>query len=76
MAQPHKGDRHLVGTRLTRDVHEEVKRRARALEVSVSQYVADIVAAHVGRTDDVRELPVDALFSRSQLQEAPLDEIA
>ena len=76
MAQPHKGHRHLVGTRLTRDVHEEVKRRARGLDVSVSQYVADIVAAHVGHADEVRELPADVLFSRYQLEGAPLDEIA
>lgn len=76
MAQPHKGERRLVGTRLARDVHDEVQRRAADAGTSVSQYVADVLAAHVGRTDEIRETPADALFPRHQLEEPPLADIA
>ena len=76
MAQPHKGERRLVGTRLARDVHDEVQRRAAESGTSVSQYVADVMAAHVGRSDEIREIPADALISRRNLEESPLADIA
>jgi len=56
MAQHHKGDRRLVQSRLPADVHAEVARRAAAVGLPVSQYVADWICRHVGRPDLVREL--------------------
>ncbi|AOS95142.1 MULTISPECIES: hypothetical protein [Mycobacterium avium complex (MAC)] len=56
MAQPHKGDRVLIGVRPTLPVYDEVRRRAAALGMSMSQYAADVLAQHVGRPDLVREL--------------------
>ena len=76
MAQPHKGERRLVGTRLARDVHDEVQRRAAEAGTSMSQYVADVMAAHVGRTHEIRDIPADALIPRHQLEELPLADIA
>lgn len=76
MAQPHKGERRLVGTRLTWDVHDEVRRRAAESGTSVSQYVADVMAAHVGRADEIRDIPADALIPRRHLGEPPLAETA
>lgn len=76
MAQPHKGDRQLVGTRLTKQVHDEIKYRASEAGTSISQYVADIVAAHVGQLDEIRELPADALIPRRLLEEDALADIA
>lgn len=76
MAQPHKGERRLVGTRLARDVHDEVQRRAAEAGTSVSQYVADVVAAHVGRADEIRVIPADALIPRHHLEEVPFADIA
>lgn len=51
MAQPHKGDRELTQSRLARDVYNEVKQRAGDKGVSISQYIADVMAMHVGRPD-------------------------
>lgn len=76
MAQPHKGDRRLVGTRLTRDVYDEIQRRASDIGTSMSQYVADVMAAHVELADEIRDIPADALFPRHQLEEPPLADIA
>lgn len=56
MAQISKGDRAQVGPRLDLDVFEEVRQRAEANNMSMSQYVADIMALHVNRPDLVREL--------------------
>lgn len=76
MAQPHKGDRRLVGTRLTRDVYDEIQRRASDIGTSMSQYVADVMAAHVELADEIRDIPADALIPRRQLEELPLADIA
>lgn len=51
MAQPHKGDRELTQSRLARPVYDEVKKRAYAKGVSISQYIADVMALHVDRPD-------------------------
>lgn len=56
MAQVSKGDRAQVGPRLDHAVYEEVRKRAEANKMSMSQYVADLMALHVGRPDLVREL--------------------
>lgn len=56
MAQPHKGDRVLIGVRPTLPVYNEVRRRAAELGMSMSQYAADVLAEHVGRPDQVRDL--------------------
>jgi predicted DNA binding CopG/RHH family protein len=57
MAQPHKGDRELIQSRLARDVYNEVKKRAAHEGVSISQYIADAMAEHVGRPDLVWTRP-------------------
>lgn len=56
MAQPHKGPRHLVQSRVAPEVHVEIAQRASAAGISVSQWIADTVALSVGRPDLVREL--------------------
>jgi predicted HicB family RNase H-like nuclease len=43
-------------TRPERVVSDLIKQRAAARGISISQYVADVLATHVGRTDLVREL--------------------
>lgn len=59
MAQPHKGNRTLIAARPAQDVYEEVRRRAAALGISISQYASDVLAEHIGRPDLVRELNRD-----------------
>jgi len=52
----HKGDRVLIQSRPPRPVWEAVHAKARAAGLPVSQYLADLLALHVGRPDLVREL--------------------
>lgn len=55
--RPHKGDRVLLQTRPHREVWDAIRARAReAGASSVSQYVADVLAMHVGKDDLVVEL--------------------
>lgn len=56
MAQPHKGDRVVTVTRLAKPVWDEVQAAAANQGISISQFVADVVAAHMGRDDLVRDL--------------------
>lgn len=56
MAQPHKGDRRLVQTRLPESVYAEVRRRAEAAGTSTSQYISDLMAIHAGMPAEVRDL--------------------
>lgn len=56
MAQPHKGARRLVQTRIPEEVYAELVGRARQAGTSTSQYIADSMALHAGRPDLVREL--------------------
>ncbi len=56
MAQPHKGPRRLVQTRIPEDVYAELVRRAREAGTSTSQYIADSMALSVGRDDLVWDL--------------------
>jgi hypothetical protein len=41
-------------------VYDEIKRRAADRGLSISQYAADVLAQHVGRSDLVRELICEA----------------
>jgi len=54
MAQPHKGDRVLIAARPPQAVYGAVRQRAAEHGMSISQYVSDVLAAHVGRADLVR----------------------
>lgn len=57
MAQPHKGDRLLLQTTQSPPpVCEAVQALAAAAGLPVSQYLADVLALHVGRPDLVRDL--------------------
>jgi predicted DNA-binding ribbon-helix-helix protein len=56
MAQPFKGDRVVTVTRLARPVWADVQQAATERGMSISQYIADVLAAHVGRADLVRDL--------------------
>ena len=56
MAQPHKGPRRLVQTRIPEEIYAELVRRAREAGTSTSQYIADSMALSVGRDDLVWEL--------------------
>ena len=49
--RPHKGDRVLLAARPHREVWEIISRRAAAAGQPMSQYVADLLAVHVGRDD-------------------------
>lgn len=66
MGQPHKGDRVLLQARPPREVWDAVHIAASEAGLSVSQYVADLLAQHVGRPDLVREL------GKSRREELPL----
>lgn len=59
MGQPHKGERVLLQTRPHREVWEAVHAAARNAGLSVSQYVADVLAEHVGHPELVRDLGRD-----------------
>lgn len=56
MPQPHKGDRVYLGARIDAPVYSEIKRRATADGVPLTQVVADLLAAAVGREDLVRQV--------------------
>lgn len=56
MSRASKGDRVVTTARLARPVWELVTERAAAAGVSVSAYVSDVMAEHVGRGDLVAEL--------------------
>lgn len=49
MAQPHKGARVVVMTRLSQPVWDATKADADTHGISISQYVADVMAAYHGR---------------------------
>jgi hypothetical protein len=49
--RPHKGDRVLLAARPHREVWEIISRRAASAGIPMSQYVADVLAEHVGRDD-------------------------
>lgn len=62
MGMASKGARTLVTSRVPNDVFEILEARRRAAGVgSVSQYIADLLAASAGRTDLMRELDEEAL---------------
>ena len=52
----HKGDRAQIMTRPPRIVYEVIKERAAELGIPMGQYVADVLAAHVGHPELIREL--------------------
>ena len=67
--RPHKGDRRLLQTRPHQEVAETVERRQRMLRISsLSQYIADVLAIHVGSAHLAVEL--------GHNEELPLDEPA
>lgn len=55
MAQPHKGPREQIKTRVHAEVYAELRQLAAERASSVSQVAADLIAAAVGRPDLVRE---------------------
>jgi len=56
MPRPRKGDRAELLTRPDRIVSDKIKEKAAKQGISVSQYVADLLAVHVGLPELVREL--------------------
>ena len=61
MAQPHKGPRRQVISRMPEAVYALIAAAARESGVSSpSQYIADVMAEHVGRADLARELGLRA----------------
>ena len=56
MAQPHKGSRVVTVTRLAQPVWADVQQAAAARGISISQFVADVVALYTGHADLVRDL--------------------
>ncbi|CAN7700765.1 hypothetical protein [Mycolicibacterium frederiksbergense] len=57
MGRPHKGERALLQTRPWQEVTAEIKDRQISAGVScLSQYIADVLALHVGRPELVAEL--------------------
>lgn len=57
----HKGDRAQIMARPDRAVYDIVKREAARRGIPMGQYVADVLAVHVGRAELVRELDKEAL---------------
>ena len=56
-----KGDRVVTVTRIPRPVWEIVSRSAAERDISISQYVADILAIHEGHPELVRELDQEVM---------------
>lgn len=50
MAQPHRGDRHLVASRLPRKVADAVQAEAKRRGLSNSEYIAQVLATAHGFT--------------------------
>lgn len=61
MAQPHKGDRALVNTRLPRPVADALRQASAERGLPMGQYIADVMSAHFGRDDLVRDLDQEVL---------------
>lgn len=61
MPRPRKGDRVELLTRPERLVSEKIKQQAAARGMSVSQYVADLLAIQAGHPELVRELDKEVL---------------
>lgn len=57
----HKGDRAQIMSRPDRVVYDIVKREAAQRGIPMGQYVADVLAAHVGHPELVRELDKEVL---------------
>jgi len=55
----HKGDRAQIMARPDRIVYDIVKREAAQRGIPMGQYVADVLAEHVGHPELVRELHKD-----------------
>ncbi|ASW93265.1 toxin-antitoxin system [Mycobacterium marseillense] len=55
----HKGDRAQIMARPDRIVYDIVKRESAARGIPMGQYVADVLASHVGHPELVRELNKD-----------------
>lgn len=56
MRSTHKGDRAQIMARPDRVVYNIVRERAADLGIPMGQYVADVLAEHVGHPELVREL--------------------
>lgn len=56
MPAPHKGDRLAHTIRPPREVSDALRDEAASHGLSLSQYVADLLAIHVGRPDLARDL--------------------
>lgn len=61
MPAQHKGDRLAHTIRPPREVSDALRAEAAAHGLSLSQYVADLLALHVGRPDLVREMTAEEL---------------
>lgn len=62
MPAPHKGERTRVVSRVPNLVFDELERRRQEAGVSsVSQYIADLLAATTGHSDLVMELDQEVL---------------
>jgi hypothetical protein len=70
MAQPNKGERRQVKTRLPGSLHEHVAAYAEAEELTVSEALADLVAKALGQALPSETLPQPK--TRRQREELPL----
>lgn len=61
MAQPHKGDRELVASRVNRRVYETLKSSAAERNLSLSAYISDVLAQHTGHDTLVCALDQEVL---------------
>ena len=57
----HKGDRAQIMARPNRIVYDIVKQQSAELGIPMGQYVADVLAKHVGHPELVRELDKEVL---------------
>ncbi|MGB3674842.1 MAG: hypothetical protein WA988_10410 [Candidatus Nanopelagicales bacterium] len=55
----HKGDRGQISTRPPLVVQDVIRARSEALGIPMGQYVADVLASHVGMPELMRELGRD-----------------
>ncbi|TDE88160.1 hypothetical protein EXU48_23860 [Occultella glacieicola] len=66
--QPHKGDRRLLAARVPRSQADEVERRADALGLSISEYIASVLVQHVATTDSPANAQGELLTIREEMR--------
>ena len=72
MAQPHKGTRVAILTRVPQDLSEAIRKRAAELDQPIGTVAADLIAAGLQMPRPSETWPQPKSPSRKQTEELPL----